>query len=158
MQHVLLGLGANVGIREFFLQGAIDLLSEHEFISVDDCSSFIETSSWGRVPQPSFLNAALSCTTLLSVRELLQLTQKIEKQLGRKYKSELQPRCIDIDILFYGDHIICDEDLIVPHPLLHQREFVLQPLVEIAKDFVHPLLEKNIEALYNDLQVVNHGL
>ena len=135
---VYLGLGSNIGDRESYLNRAIDALDAHEQIEVMQVSSFIETQAIGKMPQPLFLNGVVSVSTFLAPIELLDVTESIEKQLGRESKGTYDPRTIDIDLLFYGQQLICEERLIIPHPMLHEREFVLTPLNEIAPDFVRP--------------------
>ena len=97
------------------------------------CSSFIETAPWGFVSEHPFLNAVALFRTTLSPRELLTVTQDIERQLGRRQKSNgtYADRPIDIDILLYGDAVIDEPDLKIPHPLMHERDFVMRPLNEI---------------------------
>ena len=144
---VYLGLGSNIGDRESYLNRAIDALDAHEQIEVMEVSSFIETQAIGKMPQPLFLNGVVSVSTFLAPIELLDVTESIEKQLGRESKGTYDPRTIDIDLLFYGQQLICEERLIVPHPMLHEREFVLTPLNEIAPDFVHPILGETVSNL-----------
>eukprot|EP01047_Picozoa_sp_COSAG01_P006066 COSAG01_NODE_216_length_21695_cov_83.368772_4_plen_154_part_00 len=149
---ILLGLGSNVGDRTVFLNQALTALSEHAYISVEKIATFRETQSWGLVKQQAFLNTALSCRSLLSPQELLIACQKIEQEIGRQEKANMGPRCIDIDILFYGQQIICEDNLVLPHPLLHDREFVLEPLHEIESEFLHPLLCQTVGQLFEQLK------
>lgn len=129
---VYLGLGSNLGDRHTLLLKAIELLAQHVGRLVR-CSSFIETEPWGFASEHRFLNAvALFCTTL-TPRELLTATQDIERQLGRREKSNgtYHDRPIDIDILLYGDAVIDEPDLKIPHPRMQERDFVMRPLREI---------------------------
>ena len=116
-------------------------------------SSFYETEPWGFVSENRFLNAALALETSLSPFDLLRLTQTIEREMGRAAKSAqgiYHDRLIDIDLLLYGDEVVRSAELEIPHPHLHERRFVLEPLREIAPFLRHPLLGKNIEELFRD--------
>ena len=132
LTDVYLGLGSNLGDRHAQLLAAIELLAQRVGRLVR-CSSFIETAPWGFVSEHPFLNAVALFRTTLSPRELLTVTQDIERQLGRRQKSNgtYADRPIDIDILLYGDAVIDEPDLKIPHPLMHERDFVMRPLNEI---------------------------
>ena len=132
LTDVYLGLGSNLGDRHAQLLAAIELLAQRVGRLVR-CSSFIETAPWGFVSEHPFLNAVALFRTTLSPRELLTVTQDIERQLGRRQKSDgtYHDRPIDIDILLYGDAVIDEPDLKIPHPLMHERDFVMRPLNEI---------------------------
>ena len=138
--EVYLGLGSNLGNRETLLLQAIKLINERVG-QVLRRSSFIETEPWGFESEHRFLNAAVCCETALSPRQVLQATQQIERDLGKrkchatKRQKEInyQDRPIDIDILLYDDLIVDEPDLKIPHPLMHQREFVMRPLNEIRE-------------------------
>ena len=140
LHEVYLGLGSNLGDREAVLLQAIDLIDERVG-QVLRRSSFIETEPWGFESANRFLNAAVCCETTLTPREVLQATQQIERDLGKrkrhatKRQKEInyQDRPIDIDILLYDDLIVDEPDLKIPHPLMHQREFVMRPLNEIRE-------------------------
>ena len=129
---VYLGLGSNLGDRHTLLLKAIDLLAQQVGRLVR-CSSFIETEPWGFASEHRFLNAVALFRTTLTPRELLTATQAIERQLGRREKSNgaYHDRPIDIDILLYGDAVIDEPDLKIPHPLMQERDFVMRPLREI---------------------------
>lgn len=127
---------------------AVQLLGEHPLIEIEKISTLIETDPESRLPQPKYINGALIVKTILSPDELLTFTQDIEKQLGRFNKGTYDPRTIDLDILFIDDDIICLENLTVPHPLLHVRDFTLRPLNEIVPDFVHPILNESISGIH----------
>jgi 2-amino-4-hydroxy-6-hydroxymethyldihydropteridine diphosphokinase len=138
LHEVYLGLGSNLGDREAVLLQAIKLIDERVG-QVLRRSSFIETEPWGFESTNRFLNAAVCCETTLTPREVLQVTQQIERDLGKrkrhatKRQKEInyQDRPIDIDILLYDDLIVDEPDLKIPHPLMYQREFVMRPLNEI---------------------------
>jgi 2-amino-4-hydroxy-6-hydroxymethyldihydropteridine diphosphokinase len=151
MINVYLGLGSNLGDREANILTAIKLLEQHEDINVNKVSSLIETEYVGPGKQPNYINGVAQIETNLSPQELLNYTKGLEKLLGRVGKGQWVSRPIDIDILFYGKEVICEDDLTIPHPLVHERKFVLTPMYEIAKDFEHPILMKTIAFLYNRL-------
>ena len=128
-----LGIGTNLGDRRANLTCAVELINEQAG-HVLACSSFIETEPWGFESANAFLNAVVEIETLHSPRELLRITQGIERAMGRKNKSvngNYSDRIIDIDILLYEDVIVDDEDLVIPHPLMWKRSFVYEPLGEI---------------------------
>lgn len=143
-----LGLGSNVGDREEYIEQAVFLLEKNPKIEVLKRSSDYETEAEGGKPLPPFINAALQIRTTLEPHELLEVCQEIETALGREREVEWGPRTIDVDILLYGDEILSNDALQIPHPLLHERLFVLLPLKEIAPQVVHPVLEKSIASLY----------
>lgn len=152
MASVYLGLGTNIGNKRKNMVTAAALLAERAG-DVLSLSSFYETEPWGFDSENTFLNAALELETICSPMELLHLTQQIEREMGRTQKSDgsYHDRIIDIDILLYGNEIIHTEELVVPHPLMQQRLFVMQPLAEIAPSLVHPVLQKSMYELYMEL-------
>lgn len=154
MALVYLGLGSNLGEREKNCLEAIRLLKDNG-VAVVRQSSLIETEPWGMTDQPHFINMAVRAETDLSPEPLLALLMKIETDMGRIRKVKWGPRIIDLDILFYDDQVIRNSDLTIPHPLMHEREFVLRPLAEIAPDKVHPLLKKTVRKLLDDLAAIN---
>lgn len=145
-----LGLGSNVGDREEYVEQAIFLLDKNPNIELVKHSTNYETEPEGGGSQPPFINAVAEVKTKLTPHKLLEVCQEIEATLGREREIEWGPRTIDIDILLYGTEIISDDKLQVPHPLMHGRLFVLRPLREIAPQLMHPVLEKRIEALYEE--------
>lgn len=152
MASVYLGLGTNIGNKRKNMVTTAALLAERAG-DVLSLSSFYETEPWGFDSENTFLNAALELETSCSPMELLRLTQQIEQEMGRTQKSDgsYHDRIIDIDILLYGNEIIHTEELVVPHPLMQQRLFVMQPLAEIAPSLVHPVLQKSMYELYMEL-------
>ena len=152
MALVYLGLGTNIGNKQKNMVTAAALLAERAG-DVLSLSSFYETEPWGFASENTFLNAALELETDCSPMELLRLTQQIEREMGRTQKSDgsYHDRIIDIDILLYGNEVVHHEDLVVPHPLMQQRLFVMQPLAEIAPSLVHPILQKSMYDLYMNL-------
>jgi len=145
-----LGLGSNVGDREEYIEQAVFLLEKNPNIEVTKRSSNYETEPEGGGTQPPFINAALEIKTKLTPHRLLEVCQEIETTLGREREIEWGPRTIDIDILLYDGEIISDDKLQVPHPLMHERLFVLRPLRDIAPHLIHPVLEKSIVTLYDE--------
>lgn len=133
MNHVLIGLGSNIGDRLSYLKGAISLLDSHKEIKVIATSSIYETEPVGYVEQASFLNIVIQIYTSLNPYELLKVTQKIELELGRERKIHWGPRTIDLDILLFNHENIKAENLIIPHPRIGERAFVLIPLDELAE-------------------------
>lgn len=149
-----LGLGSNMGDRVGYVQQAIQLLKDRPGVRLLSASSFYETEPVGFPDQEWFVNVAVAIETQLSAQELLQICQSIENQLGRVRDPNNQwgPRTIDIDILFYGNQIIKEPELIVPHPRVHERAYALVPLLEINPRVVHPVLEKTVEQLHHLLE------
>ena len=136
MSIVYLGLGSNLGNKEQHITTAVKHL-EQRVGKVRRLSSLLKTEPWGFTSPHSFVNAAVSIDTVLSPHEVLEATQQIERDMGREQKSmngEYHDRIIDIDILLYDDMEINEKDLIIPHPLMHQRDFVMIPLREIIEE------------------------
>jgi len=135
---VFLSLGTNVGDRSFYLQEAVRLLEQQPEISITHISSIYETDPVGYLDQASFLNIVVQGETSLPPQALLQKTQDIENKLGRERLVRWGPRTIDIDILLYNNKEIVTEDLMIPHPRMQERAFVMVPLAEIAPDLRLP--------------------
>lgn len=149
MPDIYMGLGSNLGEREQNLRTAISRLSPG--ILVDAVSPVYETEPKYLLEQPKFLNIACEGRTELGAQDVLNLLKKIEGDLGRERKERFGPRIIDIDLLFYGKQQIQEEELIIPHPGIAERAFVLVPLCDIAPDFTHPVLGVTIKELLGKL-------
>lgn len=138
MTRAYVGLGANLGNREETLQRAVSLLTAAEGVEVLAVSELSETDPVGVVDQPRFLNGAVTVETTLSARGLLDALLAIEQSLGRERVERWGPRTIDLDLLLYGDEIVDEPGLRVPHPRLHERRFALEPLAELDPELVIP--------------------
>lgn len=148
MKTAYLGLGSNLGNRMAFLRGGRDLLVSKPGIDFVKASGIYETEAVGGPPgNPLFLNTVLEITTSLSPQELLEACLAVEDDFGRSRPVRWAPRTLDIDILFYEDLVVCEDALSIPHPRLHERAFVLAPLLEIAPDLRHPLLDQSVSEL-----------
>ncbi|MGM9986980.1 MAG: 2-amino-4-hydroxy-6-hydroxymethyldihydropteridine diphosphokinase [Bacillaceae bacterium] len=134
MNKALIGLGSNIGNRLTYLKRAVELLHEHADIHVKNVSSLYETEPVGYTDQEAFLNMVVQIYTNLNPNELLAVTQSIELELGRERKIRWGPRTIDLDILAFNHENINSEKLIIPHPRIGERAFVLVPLKELSKD------------------------
>jgi dihydroneopterin aldolase/2-amino-4-hydroxy-6-hydroxymethyldihydropteridine diphosphokinase len=145
-----IGIGSNVGDKTANCQTAIEYLAEAGRII--EVSSFYYTEPVGYKEQEDFINAAATLETNCSPAELLAICHAIEDRLGRRRTVRWGPRTVDLDILLYGDLVVSRPDLVIPHPLMAMRKFVLAPLVEIAPEVMHPLLNKTMLQLLSDLQ------
>ncbi len=146
MPTAYIGIGSNLGNREQNCLDAVKLLSNEKVI-IRKRSSMHETEPWGIKDQPRFMNMVIEVETGLEPGKLLKILKNIETKMGRTSTYRWGPRIIDLDLLFYNDLVIDAPDLQVPHPLMHEREFVLRPLAEIAPDKAHPVLKKTIKEL-----------
>ena len=146
MNKVFLLTGGNLEDRMQNLQKAGSLIEECVG-QILRKSSVYETAAWGNTAQPSFLNQVIEISTLLPAEKVLSTILEIEQKLGRIRREKMGPRMIDIDILYFNHSIFFSTNLIIPHPQLHNRRFVLVPLAEIAPEFVHPILQKNSQQL-----------
>lgn len=148
-----IALGSNLGNRELNLLRAVAEIGRVPDCRVTALSSFYETSPVGNVNQDSFYNAVLKISTVLGARSLLTHLLRIENETFKRVRTVRQgPRRMDLDLLLYGDRAINEEDLIVPHPRLAERRFVLQPLCEIAPDLLHPLTGKSMREILASLK------
>ncbi len=147
MENVFLGIGSNVGDRIHFLAEAVRKLRAVPSTRVVKLSSVYETEPVGEKNQNDFLNAVLMVRTSNGVADFHSRIKWIEKEIGRVERNRWGPREIDIDILLFGDCVINDAAVVIPHSEMIKRRFVLQPLAEIAPDTVHPLIQKTVKDL-----------
>lgn len=151
---IYLSLGSNLGDRAAHLRLAVERLQEAGTVSA--VSSFYETEPVGVKEQPWFVNGVAALETEKTPRELLDFLLRLEKSMGRdrrlsQGRREKGPRTIDIDILLFGDRVIQEPGLTIPHPAMHERRFVLEPLTEIAPEVIHPVLKKTSRVLLASL-------
>jgi 2-amino-4-hydroxy-6-hydroxymethyldihydropteridine diphosphokinase len=146
-KNVFLGLGSNLGDREAYLENAIARLDTEQEINVLARSVMIETTPVGDLSQPMFLNMAVEIETSLKPRALLALCLAIELANGRKRTEKWASRTLDMDILFFGDSVIDEEGLKIPHPEVAVRRFALEPLAEIAPNYCHPLNKESVSVM-----------
>ena len=146
MPIVFLSLGSNIGDKQEHIRKALTLLAN--VCKVRRTSHLYLTEPVGYTEQDWFLNCVVEVETDIDPKKLLSSIKSIERKLGRKKTVKNGPRIIDIDILFYGDCVLNTKNLVIPHPLLQERLFVLQPMMDLNPGFVHPVLKKTIQELY----------
>ncbi len=149
MDKVFLLLGSNLGDRKLVLKEASALITQQVGL-ITQTSSCYETAPWGVLEQPVFLNQVLAVETMLTPEKVLTAILAIEKALGRVRFERWGARTIDIDILYYNNMVVQQNQLTIPHPSMHQRRFTLVPLHEIAPDFIHPILHKSNHQLLSE--------
>jgi 2-amino-4-hydroxy-6-hydroxymethyldihydropteridine diphosphokinase len=161
--RAFIGLGSNEGDRLGFVQQAMQLLKDHPDVEVVECSSLYETEPVGREYEQWFVNAVASIETDLSAQALLEVCKSIESRLAglagassslishQTFDGEVKTRIIDLDILFFGDQEVETARLVVPHPQIHKRAYALVPMLEIAPDWRHPIFNKTVTQLHEDL-------
>jgi len=155
MERVFIGIGANLGNRAANIEAARDALAALDDTELAAMSPVYETDPVGPVPQEKYLNAAAELRTELDPYDLLDALCAIEQQAGRSPESQRVkwgPRQLDLDILLFGSRVISSDELVVPHPMMHERWFVLKPLCDIAAGVVHPLLEMTVGDLLANLE------
>ncbi|MCB5249954.1 MAG: 2-amino-4-hydroxy-6-hydroxymethyldihydropteridine diphosphokinase [Candidatus Cloacimonadales bacterium] len=145
----ILSLGSNLGNRENNLEQAVDRISLMPNTNILKKSGIIETKAWGNTSQPDFLNMAIMIETQFQPQELLYNLLQIEKHLGRIRTVKWAARSIDIDIIFYEDIVLNNEELTIPHPFMHERNFVLDSLLEICPYYIHPVFNMTVKQIKN---------
>jgi len=156
MVDVFIGFGSNQGDSMRICRGALEEIGRHPLVRVTRVSSFYRTKPVGPVRQDWFVNGVVRCGTSLSPEELYALTSGIERVFGRRREVPWGPRTLDLDILSYGEVSVDLSWLKIPHPRLHERLFVLVPLVEIASDWVHPERKVSAKQLLDALRDEDH--
>ena len=149
--RAFVALGSNLGDKQGYLNGAVEALRADPCVRVKQVSSYRVTAPYGGVEQDDFLNAAMEIETLYDPEELLDALHAIEQAARRERLIHWGPRTLDLDVLFYDDLVQDDPALIIPHPDLHNRDFVLGPMAELAPNFVHPVLGKTMQQLLSEL-------
>lgn len=146
MNKIILGLGTNLGDRFKNIELAYQLIEE-KIGAITAKSKLYETAPWGVLDQPDFINSCISIESNLTPKECLKMISEIENEMGRIRYQKWGARLIDIDILFFGNEIINQEELSVPHPFIQERIFVIKPLEDIIETYIHPVLKESIKAL-----------
>ena len=155
MARAYLGLGSNIGDREGHLRFALSGLSRVGTVLAR--APLIETDPVDCPTGGPFLNTCVCLESALEPSKLLSESMRIEQQRGRNRTTRNEPRVLDIDLLLYGDIVLCHNGLVIPHPRMHERQFVLEPLAEIAPNLVHPSLQINVRALLEGLECAADG-
>ena len=153
-----IGVGSNLGNKEANLRKALAMLIETPGIEIRRISAFLTNPAQGG-PEgaPEFLNCAVEVVTSLSPKDLMKRLLEIEQQIGRIRREKWEPRVIDLDLLLHGNTILSTDTLSIPHPLMHERLFVLKPLAEIAPNALHPTLGVNVKTLLHKLETARHN-
>lgn len=147
-----LSLGSNMGDRNMYLEDAVATLESDRCCQVMQVTDWIETEPYGIVEQDNFLNGCMELRTVYTPRRLLEVLHDIENAAGRERKLHWGPRTLDLDILLYDDLVVDTRELMIPHVDMHNREFVLAPMVQIAPWRRHPLFHKTMKELYEELK------
>ena len=152
MHVAYIGFGSNIGDRFAHIQNAIHALAKTEGITLQKISSVYKTDPVGYEAQAEFLNGVAAIQTSFPPLTLLHALKDIEATIGRQHRIRWGPREIDLDLLIYGDVCLQTEELVIPHPEMHLRRFVLVPLAEIAPDLMHPVFQETVQTLCNHLE------
>lgn len=151
MNRVYIAFGSNIGDRYAAIEDAFRLVEKNN-MKIIKRSGVYETEPYGYKDQPPFINGAFLAETELNCHEVLERLLNIEAELGRVRLIRWGPRIIDLDIIFFNDEIYNEDDLKVPHPDMHNRAFVLKPLMDICPDYAHPILKKSVAQMFDDLK------
>lgn len=146
-----IGIGSNLGDKIFNCRYAIDKINQLSGCHVTACSALFKTEPEGITGQDWYVNCVSQMISTLNPFKLIKALLSIEYAMGRRRKKQWEARIIDLDILLFGQQVIQSSDLIIPHPLLHKRRFVLEPLVQLVPDLVHPVLKVPISRLLHEL-------
>ena len=150
LNKIILGFGSNVGNRELNIYNSLKILSHSDDFLFIAVSRLYETEPWGYKSQREFLNCVAVFLYRSKPEKLLTALKKTEKAIGRNKEKKWYPREIDIDILFFENLIINSDNLFIPHPFIHKRNFVLKPLTDLIPDYLHPVLKKKVSTLYQN--------
>jgi 2-amino-4-hydroxy-6-hydroxymethyldihydropteridine diphosphokinase len=150
-----IGIGSNLGEKVENCRRAIEAIGSDARNRVVGCSRLFRTEPVGKKDQEWFINGVAAVETTMSPRELLEFLLSIEKEMGRARIERWGPRIIDLDILFYGDRVLNEEGLQIPHPRLHERRFVMVPLKDIAPDLVHPIFQRTVSQILGELNATD---
>lgn len=159
MKTVYIGIGSNLGDPYENCIKAIEAIKKDPFTGINALSPFYKTQPVGIEGDNWFINAVLCINTGLSATEIIQMLLDVENRMGRVRKSvKWESRIIDLDVLLIGNEIINDKNLIVPHPRMHTRRFVMAPMVDIAPDLIHPVLKKSMREILNEIPVTDQEI
>lgn len=150
-----IGIGSNMGNRKANIKDALERIKKTPYMNLLNTSKLIESKPYGNTNQDNFINGCIEVDTIYTPCELLNHLLTLEKNMGRKRTTHWGPRIIDLDIIFYDDVIINDHDLIIPHPDMHNRDFVLYPLNEIAPYIMHPIFHETVYDLAENLRALS---
>lgn len=154
MNRVYIAFGSNVGDSKSIIEKAFILIEQNN-MKIINKSALYETKPYGYKDQPNFINGALEIETEFNARQTLERLLAIEKELGRTREIHWGPRTLDLDVIFFNNEIYKEEDLVIPHPDMQNRDFVLKPLNDICPEYVHPETGKSVEQMLGELRIEN---